>query len=114
MVADLASSEMKTADYARKHGFHPSRVNWWRKELAKRDRKLSSAAPTTAFVAIAQQGETARVVAVPARASAVPARASAVIELVLDGRGTRTIRVPAGFDAETLRRLLTALEGPRC
>lgn len=62
----------------------------WRRELAKRDATL----PTFMPVHILTDG----------------ADLDAALEIILDSR--RRVRVPAGFDAATLRRLLAVLEEP--
>lgn len=126
VLEDIAANKDKkktTAEYARAHGFHPSRINWWRKELTRRDAKKGGAKPAAAFVAIKRRGDGAQIVAVAAAVPvavpltapvAVPVGVSDAIELVLDGHGTRIVRVRAGFDLETLRRVLRALEITSC
>ena len=126
VLEDIAANKGKkktTAEYAREHGFHPSRINWWRKELTKRDAKKVGAKPAAAFVAIKRRGDGAQIVAVPAAVPVVvplavpvaaPVAVSDAIELVLDGHGTCVVRVRAGFDVETLRRVLRALEITSC
>lgn len=114
VLADLAANKgkKKTAEYAREHGFHPSRINWWRKELARRDGKSPGLKPkAAAFVAIEPHRDGAQIVAVP---TVMSAGATDAIELVIDGRGNRSVRLRSGFDVETLRRLLRVLEGAPC
>ena len=55
-------------------------------------------------------GEQAGFVPVQVLADTPPAQASALELVLADGR---TVRVAPGFDAATLRQLLTALEGER-
>lgn len=74
----------------------------WRRALGERDQQAAASAGG------ADPAE-APPVFVPLHV--VPTAATA-LELVLD-RG-RTVRVPAGFDAGTLRQLLAVLEEPSC
>jgi hypothetical protein len=70
----------------------------WRRTLVERGLIVWPKPATAAFV--------------PVRVEASTARPTSAIEVVLaDGR---TLRVSAGFDGETLRRVVEALEGRPC
>ena len=65
-------------------------------------------ASTPGGAASTSAGDTPAVVPVQLVADAPPAQASALELVLADGR---VVRVAPGFDAATLRQLLTALEG---
>jgi hypothetical protein len=104
-------SGLGVRDFCRREGLKDWTFRWWRQELARRDRQPASAPPrqqhghpteaAPAFLPV-------RVVDV----EAVAPRPSALIEIVLSAGPT--LRVPDGFDPETLRTVLTVLEGRRC
>src|SRR4051794_23258575 len=92
-IAQWRTSGLSVRDFCARHGLATPSFYAWRRTLQQR-----AAAAAPAFVAV-------QVVA-----DAPPAPAS-VLELVLaDGR---IVRVAPGFDAATLRQLLTALEGEK-
>ena len=93
-IARWQSSGLSVAAFCARHGLAAPSFYAWRRTLQRR------AAPPAAFVPVRL---------VPDEAP-VPARP---LEVVLpDGR---LVRVPAGFDAATLRQLLAVLrEGPPC
>jgi transposase-like protein len=75
------------------HGLSEQSFYWWKRTIAERDQRED----TPAFV--------------PVRVA--PAAAEPALEVV--AALGRVIRVPSGFDADTLRRLLAVLEeGPSC
>jgi hypothetical protein len=85
----------------------------WRREIARRDEEHAAeqgvpARPATAFVQLRVDG----VDADAAAASDVAQAASQAIEVVTT-QG-HVLRVPPGFEADALRRLLSVLEGPPC
>lgn len=82
-------SGLTRVEFARREGVNPSTLGWWRSILND-----SRQAPELSFVEVA----------LPEVTSA----ASAHLEVVLVNG--RTVRVPAGFDAGELRRLLDVLE----
>jgi hypothetical protein len=90
----------------------------WRRTIQLRDQPPHTDAIGPRAIASDEPDEAAeRPAFVPVRVltSAVDATppAAAGLELVVGAR--RTVRVPAGFDADTLRRLLTVLEEtPSC
>ena len=80
----------------------------WRRTIAERDRQAAS-------LPIVDRAADHLPAFVPVRVTGTPTASSSILalELVL-GQG-RVIRVPPGFDADTLRTLLAVLEeGPSC
>ena len=87
------------------HGLAEHSFHAWRRTIAERDQQGASNSPAHTHLADDQP------VFVPVHV--VPAPASSALELVLD-QGV-LVRVPAGFDAATLRQLLAVLkEAPLC
>ena len=86
-------SGMGRAEFAAIEGVNASTLGWWRSELVKRD-----AAQRQGVVALA------RVTVTPDALSAC----TSPLEVVT--RRGATVRVPVGFDAPTLGRLLAVLE----
>lgn len=90
------------------HGLAEGSFHAWRRTIAQRDRQA------TAMPTVDRAGDNLPAF-VPLRVTGTPAASSSIspLELVL-GQG-RVIRVPPGFDANTLRNLLAVLEeGPSC
>ena len=80
-------------EFCARHGLSEPAFRYWQRTIAERD------------------GEPAEMPAfVPLGVATVPM--TSTLEVVL-GCG-RLVRVPAGFDAETLRQLLAVLEAPPC
>lgn len=87
-------SKQTVRAFCGEHGLSEQSFYWWKRTIAERDERADG----PAFV--------------PVRVS--PATAAAPTLEVVVGPG-RVVRVPTGFDADTLRRLLTILEeGPSC
>lgn len=86
-VESWKRSGLTAAQFASRHGLSPRSLSWWKWRLSTSAR---AAPPVVEVVALTRQ-------------SGDP------FELVL-GERVR-VRVPAGFDAEDLRRLLEAVEG---
>lgn len=113
--------------FCRERGLSEPSFHGWRRTLAERDRATDQASQATRLASKRQkQEQNGRIgrdrdfvpvqVVASATPSMTPATAPAVrvgsIELVL-GAG-RVVRVPAGFDAATLQRLLAVLEDRPC
>lgn len=78
------------------HGLSEPSFYTWRRTIAERDQRQSEDIPDFVPVRVA------------------PAAAGPALEVV-GGPSERVVRVPTGFDADTLRRLLAVLEeGPSC
>lgn len=103
VLARWKQSGLSKTDFARHEKISESVLSWWDAEIRRRDRtrrRTSAQSPkpmrqSEAFIPV-------RVVE--------PAAATA-IELIAGGHA---IRVRPGFDPETLRRLVTALEDRPC
>jgi hypothetical protein len=80
-------------EFAEREGVHPSTLGWWRCELARRD------------------GGQDRPVVALTRVTVTPTVATAPLEVLVHGGAI--VRVPTGFDAATLERLLSVLEERR-
>lgn len=98
LLEELARSGKTLAAFAHDKGMSGSRLGWWKKKFSKH-RAGSGAQAPAAFVPVRVKPALAPVGAAP-------------FEVVL--RCGHTLRVPAGFDAAALRRLLAALEGGAC
>jgi hypothetical protein len=93
-IQECQASGLTVRDFCVQHGLEEHRFYTWRRELARRDAEAFPLVPV-------------RIVADDVAA------ARGALEVVLPCG--RTIRVPAGFDAPTLRQLLAVLEeNPPC
>lgn len=99
-------SGMSKADFCRSEKISESVLSWWDGELRRRDRTRQRAAASTPRRAPTPA---------PKRRAFIPVRivepAATAIEFIA---GRHTIRVRPGFDPETLRRLVAALEERPC
>lgn len=99
LVRQWRASGLSVRAFCQRHDVTEANFYAWRRSLAKRDEER----PTFAAVQVVPE----------ARDTRTPLPSSAALELRLDGG--RVIAIPAGFDAETLRRLLALLaEGRPC
>lgn len=98
MVREQEESGRSVKEFAQARGFSPATLYWWRSALNRRPRSRARA-PSLAEVVLLPAGGCAR------------SEEAQVFELALPGG--RCLRVPSGFDAESLRRLLGVLE-ERC
>jgi hypothetical protein len=96
-IAACAASGLTAVRYCRETGIPLARYRWWKGELKRRG---APAQLPLSFPALF-----AEVRSVP-RCGAVPPPS---IEIALGGE--RMVRVPAGFDATTLARVVRVLEG---
>jgi len=106
-IRDQQRSGLSVRDFCHRQGLKDWSFRWWRQELARRD-QLPSMAP-------ASEPTEAVPVFLPVRVvelQAVSPPPTPPIEIVLDGGPT--VRVPAGFDPQTLGDILTVLGGRRC
>ena len=87
-------SGLTAEDFARKEGLRAGALPWWKWRLATTPVRRT-APPIIEVVALA--------------AGQQPQTQTASFELVV--RDTMRVVVPAGFDADSLRRLLSVLEG---
>lgn len=91
----LVSGESARA-FSVREGIAESALYWWRRTLAERDRR-GPAHGRPEFV--------------PVQITSQPTTRAAVDVMLSNGR---TVRVSAGFDAEHLRAVVTALEAAPC
>lgn len=92
MIAAQERSGEGVAQFAEARGLNAATLYWWRSQLRRRDRREPEFVP---------------IEIVDARPATVrDARAVFELELV----GGRRLRVPTGFDAEELARLIAAVE----
>lgn len=109
VLARQDQSGLTGAAFCRREGVKESALSWWARELNERDgaRRKASASKTPrkprrpAFVPV-------RVIEEAPRTSAIGAE----VEVVT--RGGHVIRLRPGFDAETLRQVVAALESQPC
>jgi hypothetical protein len=80
------------------HGLSEPSFYGWKRTIGERD----------------QQRETGEPVFVPVRVTTTTTATAAAAALEVVAGAGRVVRVPAGFDADTLRRLLAVLEAPSC
>ena len=93
-IRDWQDSGLRISAFCARRGLSQQSFYAWRHELQRRDSEKAL------FVPIRLQNDD-------------PAAASQTLEVLL--AGSRRIRVPAGFDAATLRKLLAVLEeGASC
>lgn len=100
-LADWRRSGLTVRAYCAQRGLPEANFYAWRRELRRRDERRAA-------------GTTAATTFVPVRV--LPPPVAAPLELLL--RDGRVLRIPAGFDADTLRRVLVACdpgaEAPSC
>lgn len=98
-IREWRASGLSVRAYCDAHGLSEPSFYAWRRELERRREAA------TAFVPVHVIGEQDR--GGERCGSEKPVGADVAIELVL--AGNRTVRVPPGFDAATLRQVLTVL-----
>jgi len=109
VLARLADSGLDVAAFARQHRIPDRRIRRWKEKLPAPHAFVAREATTTGEEAIPL---------VPVRVveqSIEPRRGTgslSQIEVVV--QGGRAVRVPAGFDSETLARVVTVLEALPC
>ena len=110
-IRQQEKSGLGVRDFCRREGLKDWTFRWWRQELARRDQQ-----PTSAQADEPQSHPTEAVSAfLPVQVvdlGSVAPQLLALIEIVLPS-GT-TVRVPDGFDPQTLQAVLTLLEGRQC
>ena len=98
VVREQERSGKTVQAFAETRGLSAATLYWWRSELKRGARHSSAVELNLAPVTLLERGE--------------PVAPSLVAFEVTLASGHR-VRVPSGFDAESLRRLIAALEG-RC
>jgi len=99
MAKAFAESGDTVAAFARAHGLDAQRVHWWQQRLEQ----LDAREPILRFAPVRLVPADSHV-ELPEQAQ----RGASPIEVVL--AGARVVRVGRGFDADTLRRVVEALE----
>jgi hypothetical protein len=100
-------------DFCLEHGLAEPSFYAWRRTIAERDQQAASRNGQVGDVRHRRRSEADSLdkpIFIPLHV--VPATTAPPLEVVV-GQG-RVIRVPADFDAATLRRLLAVLEEPSC
>ena len=100
-------SALHRSEFSRREGVSRDVLGWWQAEVHKRDlaRQRRAARPRPEGVPGGPAFAPLRVVGPASHPS------SSALEILAGGR---VVRVQAGFDAETLGRLLATLEGRAC
>jgi hypothetical protein len=93
-VQRWGQSGLNLKTFASQEGVHPSTLAWWRDRIAQRDAERS-ASPSVALTRVTIRPESV---------------VAAQLEIVSGGS---VVRIPTGFCAETLARVLSVLEGRR-
>ncbi|MBN1608839.1 MAG: transposase [Polyangiaceae bacterium] len=109
VLARFADSGLSIADFARRHGIPDKRIRRWKEKLPSPRALVANEVGTAAEHTISLVP--VRVVAEsiePTRATVFPSPLEVVVH------GGRAVRVPAGFDSETLARVVTVLEALPC
>jgi transposase-like protein len=109
VLARLADSGLDVAAFARQHGIPDKRIRRWKEKLP------SARALVAHEAAIVDEHAIPLVPVRVVEESTEPTRAmvsASQLEVVV--QGGRAVRVPAGFDSETLARVVTVLEALPC
>ena len=106
-------SGLSVRDFCEKEGLKECTLQWWRRELARRDQEVANSHPATPAChpgtpAVAPGFLPVCIV----EADDTHPRPVPCIEIVM--RGGSTVRVPVGFDLPTLGDVLAVLEGRSC
>ena len=119
-IAGQATGDWTIRRYCREHGLSEASFHWWKRELARRRGRspaLARARPRPGATKPGHRAVPFTEIRLRPQPAAVPVSGPAVahsaVEIMLTG-GWR-VRVVAGFDAPTLRRVLAVLtEEPSC
>jgi transposase-like protein len=122
IVRGQRQSGQSVRAYCRQAGVEESAFYWWRRELERRSGKRSDGSPSgrkaprsrsTRSATRGTSGAMAEVGFLPVQVTAGRRRqAEGSLELVLGGE--RVLRIPSGFDRQTLREVLAVLEVQPC
>jgi hypothetical protein len=108
LLAKQEHSGLNRADFSRREAISDSALNWWARELKRRERSRPAAKPAAPLRKRTRHPEF-----IPVRViQAVPRTSAAALEVVT--RGGHTVRVQPGFDPAMLRKVVAALEGQPC
>jgi hypothetical protein len=122
IVRGHQASGQSVRAYCRQAGIEESAFYWWRRELARRSEERSDGFPSgrkaprsrsTRSAVRGTPGAMADVGFLPVQVAAGGClKAGGSLELVLGGE--RVLRIPPGFDRQTLREVLAVLEVRPC
>jgi hypothetical protein len=109
VLREWRRSELTIRDFCFERHVSEASFFAWRRIIMERDQETAGAQPSNGTQQSARATQQPSFVPV----HVLPSPGATTLEVVL-GRG-RVVRVPAGFDAATLRELLAILEeGPSC
>jgi transposase-like protein len=94
-LADFHASGLSIRGFCRAHGLHESAFYFWRRELARRQRRPAKRAASS-------------------KPMFMPIRVVAGVPLEVVLRSGQVVRVAAGFEATHLQAVVAALEGRSC
>ena len=109
VLSRLAGSGLDVAAFARKHGIPDKRIRRWKEKLPSARALVAHEAatvdePAISLVPVRVVEESIE----PRRPTVSPSQLEVVVH------GGRAVRVPAGFDSETLARVVAVLEALPC
>jgi hypothetical protein len=107
------TSGLSVHAFCAREGLKDGNFLWWRRELYRRDREKTTSHPSSAAQESTQPSVSP--VFLPVRvvdADVIQSRLTMPIEILLPEGPT--VRVPVGFDPQTLGDILAVLEGRRC
>ena len=102
-IEEQERSGLSIREFAKQRGLKPGSLSFWKWKLARAGRAMGP--PPVAPLGFVE------LMAVPPPASASRRRDGPMFEIVLSS--DRSVRVPAGFDASELARLVAVLEEVR-
>ena len=110
IVGRQRRSGLTHSDFCRSESISANSYFWWKRELRNRDEKRRRTSARGAK-SRARENDTSSLVEVMVT-TPWPSANTPVFEVVLSNH--RVVRVPAEFDAESLKRLLSVLEETAC
>ena len=114
IFAEQRSSGLNHSAFCRQKAISPNAYFWWKRELPRRHRLRRGTRAHGKKPAAAKRSSAPALVPVRIRTEerSITAGFLQFFEVLLGGG--RVLRVPVGFHAEELRRLLLVLEGEAC
>jgi transposase len=113
VIADQARCGLSIRAYCQREGLKPWNFQWWRRELARRDRQIASAVMGDRPESSTDQARASAFLPVRVVPDApVPIATVSAIEIMLPAGPI--VRVTRGFDPLALDAVLSVLEARRC
>ena len=109
VITKLNESGLTTAAFIREHRLPEKRVRWWKSRL---ESECVATASLPEFVSLQIVETKDREQSVAPRPSASPTLGAQSLEVVVNNG--RMVRVPVGFDPETLSQIVEVLEVTPC